>query len=199
MMKRILICFAMVFADVCLAGPVALYVWNTTQHAFDSVSLGSFDGFPYLIFGGPVAGVTNGCGYLYDTTELAWLPISLQGDTNAEYMAFGVGGDGSDASYFLDGTNAGAVTLQDFGGYPDAYLGPDVPAVVLSKARLAGGFFQFQFNTASNVNYQVNFSTNLRIFAPLAVVAGTAGPITFTDTNNARAVGYYRVSLALVP
>jgi hypothetical protein len=50
---------------------------------------------------------------------------------------------------------------------------------------LANGQFQFSFDTATGVNYAVQYSTNLTQWFPLVTLGGIGVPLTLIDPNTA--------------
>jgi hypothetical protein len=65
---------------------------------------------------------------------------------------------------------------------------------VLAFARSSNGPLRFQFNSAVGINYVVERST-LTNFSPIFTNPGTAGPITYSETNSSATQHTYRVRL----
>ena len=65
---------------------------------------------------------------------------------------------------------------------------------VLIPARGAMGPLQFQFNSATGINYVVESGT-LTNFSPVVTNPGTASPITYSETNASATQRTYRVRL----
>ena len=69
-----------------------------------------------------------------------------------------------------------------------------LPLEIIAPIRLADGQFQFTFDTASGVQYEVEYSTNLTDWQPLMTVGGNDAPLTLTDPNTAGSrQRYYRL------
>ena len=67
--------------------------------------------------------------------------------------------------------------------------------LLTAPAWLGNRDFQFTFNTQSNVNYTIQYSTTLTNWTPVLTLAGGAGPLTITDTNAASSSRrFYRVN-----
>ncbi len=61
----------------------------------------------------------------------------------------------------------------------------------------ASGQFQFSFDTATGVNYEVQYSTNLIQWLPLVTLSGTGVPLTLIDPNAAgNQQRFYRIILS---
>jgi Pro-kumamolisin, activation domain len=58
-----------------------------------------------------------------------------------------------------------------------------VPPQLTAHALPTGGQFRFTFNTVTNVNYAVQYSTTLTQWQTLTNVSGTGGPVTVIDAN----------------
>jgi len=62
---------------------------------------------------------------------------------------------------------------------------------------LASGQFQFSFDTATRMNYEVEYSTNLTRWFPLVTLGGIGEPLTVIDPNTAGSQQrFYRVVLS---
>jgi len=84
--------------------------------------------------------------------------------------------------------NAGAYTVVVTNDYGSVTSNPAMltvlPLGIAAPIMLANGQFQFSFNTATGVNYAVEYSTNLTQWFPLVTLGGS-GPITVIDPNTA--------------
>ena len=60
----------------------------------------------------------------------------------------------------------------------------------------AAGQFQFSFDTASGVNYVVQYSTNLNQWFQLITVGGVGLPMTLTDPMGGNRNRFYRILLS---
>ncbi len=61
---------------------------------------------------------------------------------------------------------------------------------------LANGQFKFSFDTASGVNYAVQYSTNLMQWYPWVILGGIGVPLTLIDPNMAaNQQRFYRINL----
>ena len=60
----------------------------------------------------------------------------------------------------------------------------------------ASGQFQFSFDTASGVNYVVQYSTNLNQWFQLITVGGVGFPMTLTDPMGGNRNRFYRILLS---
>ena len=84
----------------------------------------------------------------------------------------------------------GQAVRQDFIGTV-----PGQGVLLTAPAWLGNRDFQFTFNTQSNVNYTIQYSTTLTNWTPVLTLAGGAGPLTITDTNAASSSRrFYRVN-----
>jgi alpha-tubulin suppressor-like RCC1 family protein len=71
-----------------------------------------------------------------------------------------------------------------------------LPLAITSQTMLANGF-QFSFDTATGVNYAVQYSTNLTQWFPFVTLGGIGAPLTVTDTNGmANQQSFYRIILS---
>jgi hypothetical protein len=71
-----------------------------------------------------------------------------------------------------------------------------VRLVIVSPTMLSGGQFQFSFDTATGVNYDVQYSTSLTKLFPFVSVIGNGVPMTLIDTTAAGSQNrFYRLSL----
>ena len=60
-----------------------------------------------------------------------------------------------------------------------------LPLGITAPAILASGKFQLSFDTATGVDYEVDYSTNLADWNPLTTVGGNGAPLTVIDPNTA--------------
>ena len=68
-----------------------------------------------------------------------------------------------------------------------------LPLGVTTPRISAPGQFQFTFDTATGVNYTVQYSTNLTQWLPLFTVGGVGSPLTLTDPTTGIKYRFYRV------
>ena len=69
-----------------------------------------------------------------------------------------------------------------------------LPLGITAPTRLPNGQFQFSFDTAMGVSYEVDYSTNLTDCYPLMTVGGNGAPLTLIDPNTAGSQQrYYRI------
>jgi hypothetical protein len=62
---------------------------------------------------------------------------------------------------------------------------------------LASGQFQFSFDTATGVNYAVQYSTNLTQWFPVMTLGGIGVPLTVIDPNTTgNRQRFYRIVLS---
>ncbi len=72
-----------------------------------------------------------------------------------------------------------------------------LPQVITAPTMLANGQFQFSFNTATRVDYEVEYSTNLTQWLPLVTLGGIGVPLTVIDPNTANSQQrFYRIVLS---
>jgi uncharacterized repeat protein (TIGR03803 family) len=72
-----------------------------------------------------------------------------------------------------------------------------LPTFLTAPELLANGQFQFSFNTATGVNYAVQYSTNLTQWFPFVTVGGIGLPLTLIDPNTASSQQrFYRIILS---
>lgn len=200
MLGKTALCLVAV-GGVCIAAPIILYIFNVDQGKDSPVALHGTSGSEYLEISNSISTLTNGCGYLYDPDTTNWVPIQLMGANGAQYLVFGSGGHGEDESYALD-TDCGLVSSILLRGAPGSYsleIGPIVSNVTMLSPHMTNNHMTFSFATQAGVNYQINASSNLYNYDPVAVMAGTGSNCTFTATSNPDTnCGFYLVSLALV-
>lgn len=68
---------------------------------------------------------------------------------------------------------------------------------IISPMLLSNGQFQFSFDSATNVDYEVQYSTNLTQWLPLTTLIGNGVPLTFIDTNSpTMQQSFYRIALS---
>jgi len=58
-----------------------------------------------------------------------------------------------------------------------------LPLGITMPTKLANGQFQFSFDTAAGVSYEVQYSTNLTDWYPWLTIGGSGVPLTLTDPN----------------
>jgi uncharacterized repeat protein (TIGR03803 family) len=97
--------------------------------------------------------------------------------------------------------NAGAYTVAITNTYGSVTSNPAIltvfPLDINAPTILASGQFQFSFDTATGVNYEVQYSTNLTQWFPLVTLGGIGVPLTLIDPNTVgRQQGFYRISLS---
>jgi hypothetical protein len=69
-----------------------------------------------------------------------------------------------------------------------------LPLGITAPTKLANGRFQFSFDTATGVHYEVEYSTNLTDWYPFITVGGNGTPLTLSDPNTAGSQQrYYRI------
>ena len=142
--------------------------------------------------------------------------------TNGHAVSFVVAADGWPSlayQWFFNGTNlnmatntmlslqnafpanAGAYTVVVTDAYGSITSNPAMltvfPLDIIAPAMLANGQFQFSFDTATGVNYAVQYSTNLTQWFPFVTLGGIGVPFTLIDPNT---VGtqqrFYRIILS---
>lgn len=70
-----------------------------------------------------------------------------------------------------------------------------LPLGIIAPARTAGGQFQFRFDTATGVNYEVEYSTNMLDWSPWLTTEGLGQPLTVIDPAADGPQRYYRIVL----
>jgi len=98
-------------------------------------------------------------------------------------------------------SNAGAYTVAIASTYGSVTSNPAMltvlPLGVTSPMLLASGQFQFSFDTATGVNYAVQYSTNLTQWFPFVTLGGIGVPLTLIDPNSASSQQrFYRIVLS---
>jgi uncharacterized repeat protein (TIGR03803 family) len=72
-----------------------------------------------------------------------------------------------------------------------------LPPVINAPVMLANGQFQFSFKTATRVDYEVDYSTNLTQWFPLVTLGGIGEPLTVIDPNaSGSQQRFYRIILS---
>lgn len=72
-----------------------------------------------------------------------------------------------------------------------------LPLDIITPARHASGQFQFGFDTATGVDYAVQYSTNLTQWFPFVTLGGIGVPLTLIDPNTAGSQQrFYRIILS---
>ena len=96
--------------------------------------------------------------------------------------------------------NAGAYTLVITNIYGSVTSSPAtltvLPLGITGVKIPAAGQFQFSFDTASGVNYVVQYSTNLNQWLQLITVGGVGLPMTLTDPMGGNQNRFYRILLS---
>jgi len=97
--------------------------------------------------------------------------------------------------------NAGVYTVVITNVYGSLTSNPAMltvsPLIIAAPAIPAGGQFQFSFDTATGVNYVVQYSTNLTQWLPFLTVGGVGAPLTLTDPNAAGSPQrFYRILMS---
>jgi hypothetical protein len=97
--------------------------------------------------------------------------------------------------------NAGTYAVAITGVYGSVTSNPAMlrvlPPGITAPEILASGQFQFSFNTATGVDYEVEYSTDLVNWYPLLTVSGNGVPSTFIDPNTAGSPQrFYRIILS---
>lgn len=73
----------------------------------------------------------------------------------------------------------------------------ELPLGITAPTMLASGQFQFSFDTATGVNYAVEYSTNLTQWFPFVTLGGNGVPLTLIDPNAADSQQrFYRIVLS---
>ena len=96
--------------------------------------------------------------------------------------------------------NAGNYTVAITNAYGSITSNPALltvlPLWISSPTMLANGQFKFSFDTASGVNYAVQYSTNLMQWYPWVILGGIGVPLTLIDPNMAaNQQRFYRINL----
>ncbi len=98
-------------------------------------------------------------------------------------------------------TNAGSYAVVITNAYGSLTSNPAMltvlPLAVTAPTILANGQFQFSFDTATGVNYAIQYSTNLTQWFPFVTLGGIGAPLTLTDPNAAgNQQSFYRIILS---
>ena len=98
-------------------------------------------------------------------------------------------------------SNAGAYTVAIANTYGSVTSNPAMltvlPLGITSPMLLSSGQFQFSFDTASGMNYAVQYSTNLTQWFPFVTLGGIGVPLTLIDPNSASSQQrFYRIVLS---
>ena len=140
--------------------------------------------------------------------------------TNGHSATFNVGATGSLLAYqwIFNGTNllgatnatltmqnvflanAGAYSVAVTNAYGSVTSNPAMltvlPLGITAPTMLTSGQFQFSFDTATGVNYAVEYSTNLTQWFPFVTLGGIGVPLTLIDPNAAGSQQrFYRIVL----
>ena len=97
--------------------------------------------------------------------------------------------------------NAGVYTLVVTNAYGSITSNPAMltvlPLCIAAPKILVGGGFQFNFDTATGVDYAVEYSTNLIEWFPFVILGGNGVPLTLIDPNVASSQQrFYRITLS---
>lgn len=97
--------------------------------------------------------------------------------------------------------NAGAYTVVVTNNYGSVTSNPAMltvlPLSIFSPTLLTSGQFRFNFDTATGVNYTVQYSTNLTQWFPWVTLGGIGGPLSLIDPNTAGSQQrFYRIVLS---
>ena len=98
-------------------------------------------------------------------------------------------------------TNTGIYSVVITNAYGSVTSNPAMltvlPLNVTAPTMLTSGYFQFNFDTATGVDYTVEYSTNLAQWFPLLILGGNGVPMTVIDPNTAGSPQrYYRIILS---
>lgn len=152
----------------------------TNQPASATVSVGHTASFVVGVYGAPALAYQ----WQLNGTNLAWATNAVLTLPNA-FPA-----------------NAGAYTVTITNAYGSATSSPAawltvLPLDIIAPNRLANGQFQFTFDTASGINYEVEYSTNLLDWYVWLTLGGNGQPLTLSDPNTAGTPQrYYRILLS---
>jgi uncharacterized repeat protein (TIGR03803 family) len=98
---------------------------------------------------------------------------------------------------FYGTTDGGGVTNSRYPNGMGTVFRLTLSPIITVPTLLASGQFQFTFDTATGVNYAVQYSTNLTQWFPLVILGGTGVPMTAIDSNAASSQQcFYRIVLS---
>jgi uncharacterized repeat protein (TIGR03803 family) len=177
-----------------------------------------------VLYGTTIYGGTGGYGTIFSLQDLTAAPVSTvapgsQSVTVGKLASFSVAAYGSPPfsyQWLFNGTNvagatnavivisnafptdAGPYAIIVTNGYGSITSAPVtltvLPLVLTEPASLANGQFQFNFDTGSNVNYTIQYSSTLTHWISLLTIKGNGDVLTVTDPQAAgRSAGFYRV------
>ena len=143
--------------------------------------------------------VTNGHAANFAVTATGFPSLAYQWLFNGTNLP-----DSTNATLTLQNSfpaNAGNYTVAINNTYGSITSNPAMltvlPLGITAPKMLTSGQFQFSFDTATGVNYAVQFSTNLMQWFPFVTLGGIGMPLTLTDPNAPSSPQrFYRISLS---
>ena len=149
-----------------------------------------------------VQSVTSGAAVVMAAPASGWPPPNYQWYLNGNKLTGATNATLTLKNAFVP--DAGAYSVVADNGFGTVTSTPAVlvvaPFSITSSNLRSDGRFQMQFNTLSNVDYTIEFSTNLNAWNALLTITGTGAPLTVNDPNTVgSAQRFYRVGLATPP
>ena len=131
------------------------------------------------------------------------MPLSYQWALNGTNIAGATGNTFTITNAFPVNSGSYTVTITNQYGYTNSTPATltVIPVSIVSAGMSKGGSFQFSLPATANVNYEVQYSTNLTTWIPLVTFSAAGGLLTVTDPNpTVSSQRFYRVSVSpIVP
>jgi hypothetical protein len=170
------------------------YIQSSTE-IYDSTN----DALPFIASQPQSIAVTNGHSASFSVAATGILPLTYQWSFNGTNLL-----NSTNTTMMLQNVfpvNDGAYTVAVASTYGSITSNPAmltvVPLAITAPTILASGQFQFSFDTATGVNYAVQYSTNLMQWFPFVTLGGIGLPLTLIDPNAASSPQrFYRIGLS---
>ncbi len=143
--------------------------------------------------------VTNGCPASFVVAADGWPSLTYQWFFNGTNLLASTNTTLALLNAFP--VNTGAYTVIITNAYGSITSNPAMltvlPLGINAPTMLASGQFQLSFDTATGVNYTVEYSTNLTQWFPFVTLGGIGLPLTLIDPNTASSQQrFYRIILS---
>ena len=191
------------FAAVLLPNGHALMIGgeNNSSSATSSTEIydSTNDALPFIANQPQSIAVTNGHSASFTVAATGILPLTYQWSFNGANLL-----NSTNTTVTLQNVfpvNAGTYTVTVASTYGSVTSNPAMltvlPLGITSPKLLANHQFQFSFDTATGVNYAVQYSTNLIQWFSFVTLGGIGVPLTLIDPNAASTPQrFYRISLS---
>jgi len=170
--------------------PLYIFDWTTEEFPSDIIQI---NGQFYGTFESGWFFNTSGGIFQMTTSGVNTILASFSFTNGARPLGLTFGSDGN-----IYGTaQQGGITNSTFQYGMGTVFRLLLPPVITAPTMLANGQFQFSFDTATRVNYAVEYSTNLTQWFPFVTLGGVGLPLTLIDPNTGGSPQrFYRIILS---